>query len=122
MGSGAMDESVEAILNAAILAPSGDNTQPWRFVIDRAAGTIALELDEARDSSPMNSDQRMARIAVGAALENLLRRTASLGWAVELKGAEGRSLALVRLTGKDEDRRPNEVEDVIASRVTNRRA
>ncbi len=27
------DETIEAILNAAILAPSGKNRQPWRFVV-----------------------------------------------------------------------------------------
>jgi hypothetical protein len=73
----------DALLAEAIRAPSGDNTQPWRFHVDVEAGTIVLEVDESRDPSPMNAGQRMARIAIGAALENLLRAARDGGWDVE---------------------------------------
>ena len=64
-----MDAILETLIAAGIQAPSGDNTQPWRFMVDSQARTIAAHVDETRDPSPMNSGQRMSRIAVGAAVE-----------------------------------------------------
>lgn len=110
----------EELLGAAIRAPSGDNTQPWRFVVDASAGVIAIELDETRDPSPMNAGQRMARLAVGAALENLFRAAGPLGWDARLVPPPRSALAAVRL-----ERRPGiaagRIEEVLTDRVTNRR-
>jgi nitroreductase len=60
-----MTGTLDTLLARAVRAPSGTNTQPWRFVVDDEARTIALDLDPARDPSPMNAGQRMARIALG---------------------------------------------------------
>lgn len=67
---------LESLITAAIQAPSGDNTQPWRFAIDPELRRVTVDVDPARDPSPMNAGQRMARIAVGAALENIVRTLA----------------------------------------------
>lgn len=114
-----MNGPFEPLLSAAVRAPSGDNTQPWRFVVDADAGTIALEVDATRDPSPMNANQRMARIAAGAALENLLRAAGGRGWDVAWERGEKPALAKVRLAGGDGT--ASRVEDSIAARVTNRR-
>jgi nitroreductase len=114
-----MDQRLRALLTAAIRAPSGDNTQPWRFVVDESQSRIVLYLDDARDSSPMNAGQRMARIAVGASLENMLYSAASNGWEVELEDPAGRALAALRLHGTDE--RPASLPAAVVERVTNRR-
>jgi nitroreductase len=108
---------LEKLVSAAVKAPSGDNTQPWRFALDEAASRIEIHLDATRDSSPMNAGQRMARIALGAALENLLREAWRLGFAPALEDAPP-ALAVVRLTaaGRDPDLDP-----AVAARVTNRR-
>src|SRR5437588_12772428 len=78
---------IEALMTAAVRAPSGDNTQPWRFSVDSGRGRIAIDVDPARDPSPMNAGQRMSRIAVGAALENMLRtldkNRATADWSVD---------------------------------------
>jgi len=108
-----------ALLAAAVRAPSGDNTQPWRFVVDYAAGTIALQVDETRDRSPMNSGQRMARIALGAALENLLRTANSNGWTVALQSPTPPALAFLRL--QRPAGQPDHIDKVVTERVTNRR-
>ena len=68
-----LEGELEALVAAASRAPSGDNTQPWRFVVDRARGLVTIAVDPRRDPSPMNAGQRMARIACGAALENLVQ-------------------------------------------------
>jgi nitroreductase len=113
------NDPLEPLLSAAGWAPSGDNTQPWRYLVDAQAGQIALLVDETRDPSPMNAGQRMARIAVGAALENLLRAAEGQGWGVDWESASGPALALVRLTGSPGA--TGAVDEAIVARVTNRR-
>jgi hypothetical protein len=110
--------SLEKLVLAAVKAPSGDNTQPWLFTLDEASSRIEIHLDATRDPSSMNAGQRMARIALGAALENLLSEAARLGFAPVLEEAPP-ALAAVRLTapGGDPDLSP-----LLAARVTNRRA
>jgi nitroreductase len=110
---------LEALIDAAVRAPSGDNTQPWCFVLDPDQGRVILRLDEGRDQSPMNAGQRMARIAAGAALENLLHTARLHDWAVELESAGGPDLAMVHLVGGP----PCEIKatGALVARVTNRR-
>jgi nitroreductase len=112
-----MDGRLEAILAAAGRAPSGDNTQPWRFAVEGEA--IALELEPSRDPSPMNAGQRMARIGAGAALENLLRTAHDLGFATELDPHPAPALARVRLVGQSDV--DGQVAPEIGRRTTNRR-
>lgn len=109
---------LETLIRAATLAPSGDNTQPWRFAVDAERGTIAFLIDETRDPSPMNAGQRMARIALGAALENALRTARRNNW--ETTPEAGTPPALVVLHVHDSAGDPGEIEDVIRTRVTNR--
>jgi len=111
--------ALETLLAAAIKAPSGDNLQPWRFVLDAEASRITLYVDETRDPSPMNAGQRMSRIAVGAALENILRSASSRGWIVELEDPVEPALAAVRLGSFDGH---GQEDSAITRRVTNRRA
>ncbi len=113
-------EAIDRIVAASLSAPSGDNTQPVRFRVDRQARTIGLVLDPSRDPSPMNSGQRMARIAAGAALENLVRAAGALGLGVDFGPASADELALVRLIG--EPFGPVGAGGGMAGRVTNRRA
>lgn len=113
------DRPWQPLIEAAVLAPSGDNTQPWRFVVDRDAMRIDFLVDERRDPSPMNAGQRMARLAVGAALENALRAGRHLGWDVETQPACSGALASLRIVGRDAPHKA--IDPVILSRCTNRR-
>jgi hypothetical protein len=108
------------LLEAAICAPSGDNTQPWRFQIDAERCRIVARVDESRDPSPMNAGQRMARIAVGAAVENILRTASHNGWrASVVETPETANSVEIRF---DEIRGDViKIEDVLRRRVTNRK-
>ena len=114
-----MNTALMTLAAAAQRAPSGDNTQPWRFIVDEAAGRIALQLDPARDPSPMNAGQRMARIACGAALENMVQTAAHHGWDLGCEPPTGGALAQVRLLGGDDHAAI--IPPAVAARVTNRR-
>jgi hypothetical protein len=107
-----------SLLDAANWAPSGDNTQPWWFVTDACGERIAFRLDETCDCSPMNAGQRMARIGIGAAIENLLRAAELGGWDATEEPATAPDLAVVRLRRQGQSVPPDAL---IAARVTNRR-
>lgn len=111
-------EGLEALVAAAIRAPSGDNMQPWRFSVDAESGRIALFVDSERDLSPMNAGQRMARISIGAAVENLLRTAKASGWSAEREEPALPALATVAVRVGEGPVRPVEA---IRARVTNRR-
>jgi len=113
-----MDATLRQILAAAASAPSGDNTQPVRFTVDSQARSIAVRLDPTRDPSPMNAGQRMARMAAGASIENIVRSAESLGLAPEIGPGGGETLAVVRLGGADD---PATSGPGLPPRVTNRR-
>lgn len=109
------DDEWRALLAAAAQAPSGDNTQPWRFHVDRGADAVAIAVDPERDRSPMNAGQRMARIACGAALENLVQSARARGIAADIAVADGRATVRLRRDGVARADAPS------PARVTNRR-
>ena len=109
----------ETLLRAAAAAPSGDNTQPWRFGIIADGSLVEIEVDPKRDSSLMNANQRMARIAVGAAAENLLRTAAHNGWDAELLPSSSVDAVTIRIAAPL--RSNGDIDQVLLGRVTNRR-
>lgn len=72
-----MNEIFEKLVEAAVLAPSGDNMQPWRFVINEKAQTITITLDGRRSEHLFDPNYQFAFVALGAAVENM-RRVAEL--------------------------------------------
>jgi hypothetical protein len=108
---------LETLVATAALAPSGDNTQPWQFHIDEESLRIRIAVDESRDPSPMNAGQRMSRIAVGAALENLVRTAVDndLGCEVEFSGGNAVVAHLSSL-----GLQPLQTDPTLKSRCTNR--
>jgi nitroreductase len=117
-----MRSELESLLDVATRAPSGDNTQPWRFDVDAEEGLIEFAVDQTRDPSPMNAGQRMARIALGAAVENLLRAAEVRGLEARLESVSTEGRARVRLARGSGSPAPitDDVKAILA-RVTNRR-
>jgi hypothetical protein len=67
---GPMPFHLEAILDLARWAPSGDNTQPWRFEILGDEHVLVHGLD-TRDHVVYDLDGHASQLAVGALLETL---------------------------------------------------
>lgn len=64
-----MENKIKKIIAIAVNAPSGDNMQPWRFVLTRQG--VDLYNIPTGDTSPYNMRQRGSLIAHGAVLENI---------------------------------------------------
>ena len=74
--------SIKKILESAILAPSGDNCQPWSFIVKGNQINI-INLSE-RDTSLFNFCQRASLIAHGALIENILIASSASGYNIKL--------------------------------------
>jgi molybdopterin/thiamine biosynthesis adenylyltransferase/nitroreductase len=59
----------EALLSAAVRAPSGGNCQPWRFHVD--GSTVWVVHDAPRSRTLLDRTGEAAMVALGAAVENL---------------------------------------------------
>src|SRR6185295_7188978 len=128
----ARDESVRpelrALIAAAARAPSGDNMQPWRLIENCSERLIEVYIDTNRDTSPMNSGQRMSLVACGAAIENALLLAQERGWQAELELPDellnihhSLLIARIRLGSRTAQTSPENYSRLIAERVVNRR-
>ncbi|MBT1070911.1 nitroreductase [Pelotalea chapellei] len=78
-----MKDYIQKIISAGIMAPSGDNCQPWRFEQD--GNRIDLFNVPERDTSLYNYKQRASLIAHGACIENMLISARKHSCRAELK-------------------------------------
>jgi hypothetical protein len=69
---------LETLIQAATLAPSPDNNQPWLFE-SRPDGELLLLHDRTR-ALPSDVDDMFSMIALGAALENLCLAAGQRAW------------------------------------------
>ncbi len=65
-----MDPFIKVLLEAGIRAPSGDNLQPWAFILVK--GEAKIFIDTKIDQSFFNFRQCASLISAGALVENLL--------------------------------------------------
>jgi len=79
-----MEKIVEKIIEFGAYAPSGENVQPWRVVINNPYEFLLYNLPDV-DSSIYNTNQTGSHIALGAFLENILIGAHSLGYEVEIR-------------------------------------
>lgn len=60
----------QEIIRSGIQAPSGENSQPWKFKIEQ--NSISIYLDKKADQSVFNVNQLASLISCGAVLENMV--------------------------------------------------
>ncbi|GGZ20476.1 Acg family FMN-binding oxidoreductase [Streptomyces poonensis] len=101
--------ALQALLAAAVAAPSIHNTQPWRFGLDPDSRSIEVRADRRRRLPLADPDLRAQYLSVGAAVFNLRVAAEHLGWdpVVRLLPAadDPDLLATVRLAGPAADAR-----------------
>jgi nitroreductase len=73
-----MLETIREIVNIAVWAPSGDNSQPWRFEVKNKKLYIFNIPD--RDNPILNFKQSGSHIAHGALIENILIASPHFGY------------------------------------------
>ena len=77
-----MLDDIKKIIEDGIQAPSGENCQPWRFVI-RGNTLSVFNIPEA-DLSIYNSKQHGSYIAHGALIENIRLSAGTRGYSIEI--------------------------------------
>lgn len=113
-----MNNDIKKIIEVSVNAPSGDNSQPWKFRINDNKVTVFLI--PGIDDSIYNYKERGSFISIGALLENIVISASQFGYKVEVKnGADVQTVEL--LFTKQEDIQKDFLFSAIPTRVTNRR-
>jgi nitroreductase len=113
--------NIKKILESAILAPSGDNCQPWRFIVKD--NQIDIFNVPERDNSLFNYRQRASLVAHGALIENIMIASSATGYSAKLRSFPDRTnpghIATVEL--EKSDVRDEPLYPFISLRSTNRK-
>jgi nitroreductase len=113
---------IESILAAGNQAPSGENCQPWHFVVK--GETIDVHLLPERDQSYYGWGQRASYMANGAALENMRIAAPLVGYRADMAYLPSQSdpyhVATISLV-RDPSATPLDIAQHIFHRVTNRK-
>jgi hypothetical protein len=114
---------MEQVLDLARWAPSGDNTQPWRFEI-RGERHLVIHGFDTRDQVVYDLQGRASQLALGGLLETLEIAAQGRGWRCEIRRRVDLPEAQPTFDVKFSDTvaEPHPLEAVIRTRVTNRRA
>src|SRR5215213_12037174 len=81
--AGESEEKLRFMLNYAVLAPSGHNTQPWLFSV--SDGEVELRADRTRGLPVVDPEDRALVISCGAALFYLRAALRHFGYAGEVE-------------------------------------
>jgi len=112
----------ERILEAGNTAPSGENCQPWRFVV--RGDRVEVHLLPERDQSAYSWGQRATFFASGAAIENMVIEASSRRYHSSVtyfpNRADAWHVANIDLS-KDGGTEPDPLAAFIRERVTNRK-
>jgi len=115
-------ELVRKILEAAVMAPSGDNVQPWDFKISENFTQIDLYNLPEKDNSYYNYQQSASYIAHGAVIENIKIAGKHLGCLIDYQlfpDTENDNY-IAKITLSSADAQPDPYYKAIFERCTNR--
>lgn len=82
MENSSLRDDISKIIYDGVLAPSGENSQPWRFVVDK--NIIFILNIKKRDTTLYNSGQHGSYVAHGALLENMVISASHFGYRAEV--------------------------------------
>jgi len=120
--TGRLEEKLRFLLNYAILAPSGPNTQPWTFSIHD--DQIILMVDFTRSLPDVEPSNRTMYMSLGCALANLLIAGEHFGMGYGVKyfpeGIDGEKIAEIGFREGEDMRRFPDLFEAITDRHTNR--
>lgn len=89
------EELIKEIVTAGVLAPSGGNTQPWKWIYKNSC--LSLFIDPERANSFLDCKGIASFSALGAASENIIIKAQSLGMEVVLENTFQNNNTLVAL-------------------------
>ncbi len=118
-----MNQKIHDILEAGTMAPSGDNCQPWKFIVED--NRVEIRLLPERDTSLYSWGQRASYLAHGALLENIFIAAQQKGYQVLLdEFPQPNDVALTAVVSFDEHAvltKEHELFPSIYTRCTNRK-
>ncbi|MCC5870303.1 MAG: hypothetical protein JJU27_17515 [Gammaproteobacteria bacterium] len=112
-----MKAEFQALIRLATLAPSGHNTQPWKFATDGDA--IEILADFERRLPVVDPDDHALYISLGCALENLVIAAGARGLAAEVEYLPDRLRVVLQPGGAGEGTEP--LLQAMSLRQSNRR-
>jgi len=113
------DEELNTILEAAIMAPSGGNAQPWKWVARDKM--LFLFKDQFQSDTLLDYKGKASFIGLGAALENLRLKSLELGYVANMNAFPSKDESLVcGIQFTPADGRKDELSKFIDVRCTNR--
>jgi hypothetical protein len=120
--SGNLSDQLKFLLKYAVLAPSGPNTQPWKFSIND--DQVSLIADFTRSLPSVDPTDRTLYISHGCLLTNLLVAAEHFGFGYNLKclpeGLSGDRTAAVQFSKEPAERKFPDLFREITKRHTNR--
>lgn len=117
---GSTADKLRFMLNYAVLAPSGHNTQPWLFkIIDDG---VEIYADRSRALPVVDPDDRELIISCGAALSHLQLAMRHFGYAdkTAILPENGDLIARVTIAGRNDQQQDDPLFSTITKRRTNR--
>jgi nitroreductase len=122
--SGTLYDQLKFLLNYAVLAPSGPNTQPWKFAVK--GDEISLFADYSRSLPSLDPSHRTLYLSHGCVLTNLLLAAEHFGFDYDAKclpdGVSGERTASARFSKKAAPHRFPDLFSEIIRRHTNRKS
>ena len=112
-------EHAKRLAEAARLAPSADNMQPWRIVL--RDGRLLLFHDRLRSRSELDSEEMIPHIGLGMCLENILLSSAEAGRPLEhTLFPDQDHPSLVAALHRSVDRDPEALDRSLAAQIKHR--
>ena len=117
-----IDKKIHVVLEQAVTAPSGDNSQPWWFHLN--GNVLEVNMIPDKDNPILNFRLSGSYIALGALIENIsiLSTEEKLGTKISLLPEKNSPYLIARISfTEDENIEQDELAPFVTKRATNRK-